>query len=148
MPSKRTAPTKHNVEAKSTRASGCALAVVCYGFMAFLLSLTPARFLWWMLVVLVLPILIGAVAVKGTSHIDTPVERFRKGFWTCGIPMFVYVAISLMLAHHKVGPSGSAGGEFFAGLIAACLYTLLAGIVAGVTGMMLYRQAGRQGEEA
>ncbi len=62
--------------------------------------------------------------------------------------MFVYVAISLMVAHGRVGPSSNAGGTLLIGALVACVYTLLGGIVAGLAGIMFYLQANRQGGTA
>lgn len=148
MSSKRHRHKPPKEEVKSNAGSGCWLSLICYCLLGFLITLTPAGVGWWILFVLVVPVLIGAVAARGASRMDTPGQRFRKGFWTCGIPMFVYVSIRLMMAHYRVGPSGNAGGEFSAGLVAACAYTLSAGIVAGLTGMMWHRQAGQTGGEA
>ena len=148
MPSKHAKHKPPKEEAKSAGGGGCWLSLICYWLLGYFITLTPAGIGWWLLFVLVIPVWIGAIAARGTSRMDTPGQRFRKGFWTCGIPMFVYVGIRLMVAHHRVGPSGNAGGEFFAGLVAACVYTLSAGIVAGLTGMMWHRQAGQTGSEA
>lgn len=133
--------------ARNTYAAGFMLAVAGYCVLAFF-PLTPARFWWWLLAVLVIPALTGRVAARGTSQTDSPAERFASGFWTCIIPMFAYVGIRLMITHNRVGPSGHAMGVLLVGALAAVVFALAAAIVAGMAGVIFYRQANRRGGAA
>ena len=133
--------------AKNTYAMGFMLAVVGYCVLVFL-PLTPARSMWWLLALVVIPMLTGITAAKGTSKTDSPAERFASGFWTCVIPMFAYVSIRLMVTHFKVGGSGNALAVLFVGALVGFLYALLAAVVAGLAGIVFYMQSNRSGGKA
>ena len=154
MPSKHTKRAKHKAEenqhsatASNTYGAGFMLAAVGYCILAFF-PLTPARFWWWLLAILVIPALTGRVAARGTSRTDSPAERFASGFWTCVIPMLVYVGIRLMVTHSRVGPSGHAIGVLFVSMLVTVVFALAAAIVAGMAGVIFYRQADRRGGAA
>ena len=148
MPAKRARKLPDMPKANSTRAAGFVLAAVCYCFLVFLPSQTPARVSWWLLAIVIIPVLTGALAAKGTNKMDTPGQRFANGFWMCGRAMFLYTAVILMVTHSKVGGNGNALTVLFISALVACVYTSLAGIMAGLAGIVFYLQSDRRGGQA
>lgn len=132
-------------KAHSTRAAGFWIAVLAYFGLSFASPLALSVPLWAGLAFVGLPAVIGAIAAKGTSGIESRGQRFRGSFWICSWTVFLYAAVNLMIAHHRMGASAAPGSVFLLGLAVACTYALIAGVVGGMAGALLFARTNHLG---
>ena len=99
--------------------------------------------LWAALALLLVPALAGLVVHRAQAK-DRPLgSAFLAGMKSAGWAMLFYASITLIVLASRLGAADGGEQRLLAGLLVTCIYTLLAGVVAGLVNLALTRVAGR-----
>lgn len=92
---------------------------------------------WAALAFLAVPATVGFTAGKIAGRGTPAPTRFRAGMSAGGWAMFWYAAITLFMLHARMNSGAPAGEVFLAGAFVTIVYSLLAGLVAGLVSAKL-----------
>jgi hypothetical protein len=127
---------------KSGKASWIGPLVAIAGYLVLSFRQPPGWTLplWAILAFVVVPGLTGYAVGKLLGPETAPGARFRSAMWGAGFAMFFYTAISLILLRVRIDSDGGST-VVQVGFFVTCLYTLLAGTVAGfVSAKLVWRK--------
>ena len=118
--------------------SALAVSVLGYGVISFQSPAAWGQLIWGLVVFLVLPLLVGALAGTSVMSGTDPQrkKRFWRAFWVASITVGVYTIVGLGITRSKM-QSSDKSLDFAIFFVVVLVYGAIAGVVAGFAGSNL-----------